>query len=88
MSRKQCPSPTDLHHVVKLPNDAWEDLGAAAMSRGMSRPHLALELLTVMLGNPEIIGLARIIAEWAIRTIMDATCRPWMALDLTSQMKS
>lgn len=48
-------SPSDLHRVVKLPPETFERLGAAASTRGMSRPVMANELLNFMLDNPDII---------------------------------
>lgn len=55
MTRKGPMRPSDYHHVVKVYPETFERLGDAAMSREMSRPKLAMELLNFMLDNPDII---------------------------------
>jgi hypothetical protein len=51
-------------YYVRVNEDVWKRLGAEAESRGMSRPKLAIELLSPLLDDRELINRLLAASRW------------------------
>jgi hypothetical protein len=54
---KRKPTPSDMDRCIKIKDAVFEQLGAEAGPRGMSRPQLANIALSFLLEHPEIVDM-------------------------------